>query len=370
MYEQSILLHEQLWWKITIALRKVPMSKQDLSLLYSPWVAWPCLEIQKNPERSFDLTRRGNCVAVISNGTAVLWLWDIWALAWLPVMEWKSLLFKHFAGLDSIPLVIDQHDPDTLIDTIVSLAWNFAAINLEDIKSPECFYIEEQLQDRLSIPVFHDDQHGTAIVVLAGIINACKIYHKSDPVVTIIWAWAAGIAVGKLLHAYGIRNIRMVDSTGTINSSRTGLDQYKSYFVATNLQDIWWWLEQAIAWSDILIWLSKAWLITPDHIRSMNPQPIIFALANPTPEIMPDDAYAAWAAVVATWRSDFPNQVNNVLVFPWLIKWLIKKRMQVTTQIKLHAAHVLASLAPAGYIIPDPLTPGIADAIAASIESL
>jgi len=344
-FEKSLELHKHYLWKLATQT-KVPLdSFDDLSTFYSPWVAAPCLEIQKDKEKAYEYTWKGNTVAIISDGSAVLWLWNIWGLAWLPVMEGKAVLFKHFWNIDAIPLVLSTQNPDEIISTIEHLSSNFWGINLEDISAPNCFYIEEQLKKRLDIPVFHDDQHGTAIVVLAGIINSLRLKNEKleNQKIVISWAWAAALAIGKLLRKAWASNIIFCDSKGILSSSRLDLNPYKESVVPYNKEDISWTLLDALVDADIFIWVSKGSILKSDDIKLMKNHPIVFALANPIPEIMPEEAKKGWAFIIATWRSDYPNQVNNVLVFPWVFRGALDwKITQITDEHKLVAAYALA----------------------------
>ena len=344
--EQSLQLHKKHHWKIEIA-SKVPLNTlEDLATFYSPWVAAPCLKIAENNEDAYTYTRKSNTVAVITDGSAVLWLWNIGWLAGLPVMEWKAILFKKFWNIDAIPIVLSTQEPDEIIKCIEEIAINFWGINLEDIAAPKCFYIEEELKKRLSIPVFHDDQHWTAIVVLAWIINALKI--KNDPLngqkIVISWAWAAALAIGKLLRKAWATNIIFCDSQWIISSSRKDLNPYKQEVVQYNKNNIEWTLHEALIESDIFIGVSKWDLLHAKDIAKMHTDPIIFALANPIPEIMPEEAKKGGAYIIATWRSDYPNQVNNVLVFPWIFRWALDGKItKITDEHKIAAAHALAN---------------------------
>lgn len=383
-FKESLKLHKKLSWKIETKV-KVPINtKEDLALLYTPWVAEPCMEIAKNKSKAYDYTIKWNTVAVISDWSAVLWLGNIWPEAWLPVMEWKCALFKEFAWVNAFPIILDTQDTQEIIKTIKYLAPTFWWINLEDISAPRCFEIEERLKKELNIPVFHDDQHWTAIVVLAWVINALKITKrkKEDIKVVVNWVWAAWVAITKLLLLYWVKDIVMVDSKWTIYKWRDWLNSTKE--MLTNITNtaclldsdsdkcIKWWLWDAVIWRDLFIWVSAPWVLTEDMVRSMNKNPMIFAMANPTPEIMPDLAKNAWASIIATGRSDFPNQLNNVLVFPWLFKWALENRVvQITDHMKIKAAESLATYvknpSPEN-IIPSPLDKNVANIIAKVIK--
>ncbi len=344
--EESLKLHKIHHWKLATQSKVELETMDDLSIYYSPWVAAPCIEIDKDPNKAYEYTRKSNSVAVISDWSAILGLWNLWALAWLPVMEWKAILFKKFWNIDAVPLVIDTQDPDEIIKLITQIAPSFWGINLEDIAAPKCFYIESELKKRLNIPVFHDDQHGTAIVVLAGIINALKLrgWELKDQKIVIAWAGAAATAIWKLLWKAWAQNIIFSDSKGIISDSRSDLNEYKQEIVKFNRDNISWTLKDALKWADIFIGASKWNIITADDIKNMNTKPIIFALANPTPEITPEEAKKWWAFIVATWRWDYPNQVNNVLVFPGIFRGVLDAHIQqITDEHKLVAAYTLAS---------------------------
>ncbi len=384
-YKQASLdLHKKLQGKISTELKTDIGSKEDLAIIYSPWVAEPCNVIHADKSKVYDYTLKGNTIAVISDGSAVLWLGNIGPEAALPVMEGKCALFKKFAGLNAFPIVLDTQDTEEIIKTIKHLAPTFWGINLEDISAPRCFEIEERLKAELDIPVFHDDQHGTAIVVLAGLINALKITakKKEDIKVIINGVWAAGVAITKLLLHYGVKDIVVVDSAWVIHKGRENLNPTKE--MLTNVTNtaclldpsssdcITGGLEQAVKWRDIFIGVSAAWVLTESMIQSMNSNAIIFALANPIPEIMPELAYKAGAKIVATGRSDYPNQINNVLVFPGIFKWALDKKIsKITDNMKVQAAEALASLVSeptAEKIIPDAFDAWVMDAIAKAIK--
>ncbi len=382
--QESLKLHASLKWKLETISKVAIENKTDLSLAYSPWVAEPCREIHKDISKVYEYTMKGNTVAVISDGTAVLWLWDIWPEAALPVMEWKCILFKQFGWLNAFPIVLNTKDTEEIIQTIKNIAPGFGWINLEDISAPRCFEIEERLKAELDIPVFHDDQHGTAIVCVAGLINALKVVkkNKEDIKVVINWVWAAGVAITHLLLKYWVKDIVMVDSIWTIHKGRRDLNPTKEMLTnytntaclldPSSSQCIIWGLREAVVGRDLFIGVSKGWVLTPEMVRTMASQPIVFAMANPTPEIMPELAKENGVAIIATGRSDYPNQLNNVLVFPWIFKWALEKRIQkITDDMKLQAAYGLASMIlepTADEIIPDPFTPWIADKIAESIH--
>lgn len=374
-FKESLKLHEKIKWKIDFQSKLKLETKDDLSLAYTPWVAEPCKEIAKDPENAYKYTIKSNTVAVISDWSAVLWLWNIWGLAWLPVMEWKCVLFKEFAWVNAFPLVLDTQDTEEIISTIKHISPTVWGINLEDISAPRCFEIEERLKEELNIPVFHDDQHWTAIVCLAWLINSLKITNKKkeDIKVVINWVWAAWVAILKLLNLYGVWEIIMVDSKWAIYKWRDWLNSVKDKIAQiTNKNCIKWWLSEAIKDTDVFIWVSVAWVLKAEMVKSMNNDSIIFAMANPIPEIMPDIAKEAWAKVIATWRSDFPNQLNNVLVFPWIFAWALKNRVvKITDEHKLEAAQAMADYIKnpnPDEIIPSPLDKNVAKIIANVIK--
>ena len=357
-------------------------NKDDLSLVYSPGVAEPCMEIYRNPERVYDLTMKGNTVAVISDGTAVLGLGNIGAKAAIPVMEGKAMLFKKFAGIDAIPICLDTEDPEEIIRTVKLLAPVFGGINLEDISAPRSFQIENALQD-IGIPVMHDDQHGTAVVVLAGLINAAKVVGKNigDLKIVINGAGAAGNAIARLLTCLSlephlctsVKSIVICDSKGIISKDRTDLNETKKYSLKfTNLKNISGTLKDALVDADVFIGVSVAGLLNRNDIQTMAKDAIVFGLANPVPEIMPEEAKAGGAAVVATGRSDFNNQVNNVLAFPGIFKGALSSRApQITSLMKLAAAYAIANAVDnpsPEYVIPSALDMTIADKVAEAVS--
>ncbi len=381
-YKESVDLHEKLKGKISIANKIEVETKEDLSRVYSPGVAEPCREIHKNPERVYDLTIKANTVAVISDGSAVLGLGNIGAKAAIPVMEGKAMLFKKFADIDAFPICLDTQDTEEIIRTVTLMAPVFGGVNLEDISAPRSFEIESRLQD-IGIPVFHDDQHGTAIVVLAGLINACKVLGKdiADLKVVINGAGAAGIAITKLLRCINlepdvciaVRDIVVCDSKGIISRDRDNLnDTKKEILKYTNLQNKKGSLQDALKEADVFIGVSVSDLLTSEDIQTMANDAIIFALANPTPEIMPDLAKAGGAAIVATGRSDFPNQVNNVLAFPGIFRGALDSRAkQITPQMKLAAAYAIADCVAEPTrekIIPSSLNKGVAAKVAEAVK--
>lgn len=375
-YNQLALeLHETYKGKISLKLRdNSELDRTKLSAYYTPGVAAVSSAIAEHPELLPKYTWTNNLVAVISDGSAVLGLGDIGPRGSMPVMEGKALLFKHFAGVDAVPITIDVHSPDEIVSVVKAIAPSFGAINLEDIAAPKCFEVEERLKAELDIPVFHDDQHGTAVVVLAGLINAMKVVGKNlrNCKVVTIGAGAAGTAIMKLLHTYGVGSIVAVDSKGIIGDTRDDLNQEKKAllpYLETSLSGT---LNDAIAGADIFIGVSKPGLLTADMVSSMNEKPVVFALANPTPEIMPDEAKAAGVAIIATGRSDFPNQVNNALAFPGIFRGALDHGVKkITDEHKIAAAEALASLIKnptAEEIIPSPFDPRVVPAVSKVIR--
>ncbi|WP_077621203.1 NAD(P)-dependent malic enzyme [Sediminibacillus massiliensis] len=357
---------------------KIPVKNaKDLSLAYSPGVAEPCKEIYDRKESVYEYTMKGNMVAVVSDGSAVLGLGNIGPEAALPVMEGKSVLFKSFAGVDSFPICLDTHDMEEIIKTVKLMEPTFGGVNLEDIAAPNCFIIEERLKKETNIPIFHDDQHGTAIVTVAGLLNALKLVDKkfSDIKVVANGAGAAGIAIIKLLHSLGVRDAIMCDSKGAIFEGRDyGMNEVKDGIAKiTNKNREEGSLEEVIVDSDVFIGVSVGGLLTEDMVKSMNDDPIIFAMANPEPEIMPENAKAAGAKVIGTGRSDFPNQVNNVLAFPGIFRGALDVRAtRINEKMKIAAAEAIASLIEEGelnadYVIPAPFDSRVAPAVAASV---
>jgi len=361
---------------------KVPCcTKADLSLAYTPGVAEPCLEIKKNPEDVYEYTSKGNIVAVVTDGTAVLGLGDIGPLASIPVMEGKAILFKNFAGIDAFPIAIASKDPEVIVETVARIEPVFGGINLEDISAPRCFEVEERLKKILKIPVFHDDQHGTAVVAMAALINALKVVGKvfGDIRVAVSGAGAAGIAVTKFLRSFGVRDLVLCDSKGIVHQGRTDLNTSKKEIARiTNPRKVTGSLADALCGADVFIGLSVAGIVSREMVRSMARDSVVFAMANPVPEIMPDLAKAAGAQVVATGRSDFPNQVNNVLGFPGIFRGALDVRASdINEEMKKAAAQAIASLVEdvsEERIIPSPLdrrvVPRVAEAVArAAIET-
>jgi malate dehydrogenase (oxaloacetate-decarboxylating) len=359
---------------------KVPVrNARDLSLAYSPGVAEPCKEIYDKPETVFDYTMKGNMVAVVSDGTAVLGLGNIGPEAALPVMEGKAVLFKSFAGVDAFPICLNTTDVDKIVETVKLLEPTFGGVNLEDIAAPNCFAIEERLKKETNIPVFHDDQHGTAIVTVAGLVNALKIVGKKMNEIKVVanGAGAAGIAIIKLLYSYGVRDIIMCDTKGAIYEGRpNGMNAIKEEVAKfTNRDNVKGSLTDAIKGADVFIGVSVAGALTSEMVQSMNNDSIIFAMANPVPEIMPEEAKAAGAAVIGTGRSDFPNQVNNVLAFPGIFRGALDARAtHINEKMKVAAVEAIAGLIEeselsADYVIPGPFDPRVAPAVAAAVAN-
>ena len=367
--------HREWRGKIEVVSRAAVDSAEALSIAYTPGVAAPCLEIQKDPSLSYELTRRWNTVAVVTDGTAVLGLGDIGPEAGMPVMEGKCVLFKEFGGVDAIPLCVRTHDVDEIVRTVSLLAGSFGGINLEDISAPRCFEIEKKLKECCDIPIFHDDQHGTAVITLAGLMNALKVVGKKIEEVKIVTsgAGAAGIAIIRLLMAMGLKNVVMTDRRGAIYTGREGLNPIKEEMAAiTNYDREKGTLADVIRGADVFIGVSAPGTLTQEMVRTMAKDPIIFACANPTPEIFPDEAKAAGAAVVSTGRSDYPNQVNNVLCFPGIFRGALDVRASdINDEMKIAAARALAGLVSdeelsAEYILPKAFDPRVKDAVAAA----
>jgi len=379
--ERSLVLHERLGGKIETTLKTALATRDDLSLCYTPGVAEPCRAIAADPALARTLTIKKNTVAVVSDGSAVLGLGNIGALAAIPVMEGKAMLFKEFAGLDAFPICLDTQDTDELVRTVTYLAPVFAGINLEDISAPRCFEVEERLQD-LGIPVFHDDQHGTAVVLIAALLNACKVIGRdlADLRLVVNGAGAAGIAIAKLLcgvedtggRSLGVKDLILCDTKGAIHQGRTDLNPVKQSMLGhTNRDDRRGDVHDVLAGADVFIGVSQGNLLGPDDIRRMAPNPIIFALANPIPEILPHVAKQAGAAIVGTGRSDFPNQVNNVLAFPGIFRGAIDAGApRITPEMKLVAAEALAAATPdlgPDTILPNPLDRSVAPKVGAAV---
>ena len=374
--KESLKLHEQWKGKIEVIATVPVETKEDLSLAYTPGVAQPCLEIQKDVEKSYDLTRRHNLCAVITDGSAVLGLGDIGPEAGMPVMEGKCVLFKAFGGVDAFPLCIKTKDVDAFVETVYQISGSFGGINLEDIAAPRCFEIERKLKERCDIPIFHDDQHGTAVITLAGLTNALKVVGKKKEDVRIVTsgAGAAAVSIVKLLFSAGYQHITMCDRKGAIYAGREGLNWIKEEMAqVTNREGQKGSLAEALVGADVFIGVSAPGTVTKDMVRSMAKDAIVFACANPTPEIFPEDALAAGAAVVATGRSDFPNQINNVLAFPGIFRGTFDVRARdINEEMKMAAAAALASLISdeelsAEYIIPKAFDKRVGPAVAAAV---
>ena len=375
--EESLRLHKEWKGKIEVVSRVPVTNKEELSVAYTPGVAQPCLEIQKHPELSFDLTRRHNMVAVITDGTAVLGLGDIGPEAGMPVMEGKCVLFKAFGGVDAFPLCIKSKDVDEIVNTIYLISGSFGGVNLEDIAAPRCFEIEKKLKEKCDIPIFHDDQHGTAVITLAGLMNAAKVVGKSfDSLKVVInGAGAASIAICRLLLSSGIKEITLCDRTGIIYEGREkGMNSIKEEMAkVTNRSMKQGGLADALVGADVFIGVSAPNTVSVDMVRSMAKDAIVFACANPTPEIFPDDAKAGGARVIATGRSDYPNQINNVLAFPGIFRGTLDVRASdINDEMKIAAANALASLISdeelsADYIIPKAFDPRVGKAVAKAV---
>ncbi|WP_298017508.1 NADP-dependent malic enzyme [uncultured Dysosmobacter sp.] len=375
--KESLRLHYEWKGKLEVTPRAAVDSKEALSLAYTPGVAEPCLEIQKDVNKSYELTRRWNTVAVVTDGTAVLGLGDIGPEAGMPVMEGKCVLFKAFGDVDAIPLCVRSKDVDEIVNTVALLAGSFGGVNLEDIAAPRCFEIERKLKERCDIPIFHDDQHGTAVITLAGLTNALKVVHKKiDEVKVVInGAGAAAIAISKLLLSAGVKDLVLCDRNGAIYEGRpTGMNPVKEEMArVTNLSQKPGTLADMLVGADVFIGVSAPGAVTTEMVKTMNQDAIIFACANPTPEIFPDDAKAGGAVVISTGRSDFPNQINNVLAFPGIFRGALDVRASdINDEMKIAAAHALAGLISdaelnAEYIIPAAFDSRVKDAVAAAV---
>ena len=375
--EKALKLHEEWRGKLDVVSRCPVDTAEDLAIAYTPGVAEPCKEIARDPKEAYRYTIKASTVAVVSDGSAVLGLGNIGPLAAMPVMEGKSVLFKEFGNVNAFPICLDTQDTEEIIETVIRIAPAFGGINLEDISAPRCFEIEERLKDILDIPVFHDDQHGTAIVVTAGIINALKIVKKAkeDCKVVVNGAGAAGIAIAKMLLSYGFVDVTICDSRGIICQGNPGLNWIKQQMaLVTNLSRQQGTLADAMKGADIFIGVSAPGVVTQDMVRSMNRDSILFTLANPVPEIMPDLAKEAGARIIGTGRSDFPNQVNNVLVFPGIFRGALEGHAsKITEEMKLAAARALAALVPEEdlcetFILPEAFDPVIADAVSKAVK--
>lgn len=375
-YKKSLEEHEKHQGKLKICSKMQVSNKEELSIAYTPGVAEPCKVIAEDKDKVYDLVSSKNMVAVVTDGSAVLGLGNIGPKASLPVMEGKAVLFNEFAGVQAFPIALDTQDVDEIVKTVKYLAPTFGGINLEDISAPRCFEIEERLKKELDIPVFHDDQHGTAIVLLAGLINALKVVNKQKENANIVinGSGSAGIAIAKLLNLYGIGNIIICDSKGIISKDRDNLNEFKKGLLEfSNKNNISGNLYDAIKGADVFVGVSKGNLLKSTDIETMNKDAIIFAMANPVPEIMPEEAKKGGARIVASGRSDYPNQLNNVIVFPGIFKGALKARCQITDEMKLKAAEKLSELVEnpsEDKIIPAPFEKGVADVIAKVVEDL
>ena len=375
--KESLRLHEEWKGKIEVIATVPVRSKEDLSLAYTPGVAQPCLEIQKDVSKSYDLTRRHNTCLVVTDGTAVLGLGDIGPEAGMPVMEGKCVLFKAFGDVDAFPLCVKSRDVDTIVQTIYQISGSFGGINLEDIAAPRCFEIEKKLKERCDIPIFHDDQHGTAVITLAGLMNALKVVGKKMDEIKVVMngAGAAAIAICKLLLSNGVKDVTLCDRRGAIYDGRTeGMNDIKNEMAkVTNLEKRAGSLADMLVGADVFIGVSAPGAVTTEMVKTMSPDAIVFACANPTPEIIPDDAKAGGAAVIATGRSDYPNQINNVLAFPGIFRGTFDVRASdINDEMKIAAARALAGLVSeeelnADYIIPAPFDKRVGPAVAKAV---
>lgn len=377
--EKALKMHEEWHGKVETCAKSHVNSREDLAIAYTPGVAEPCKVIAKDPEAAYTYTMKSNTVAVVSVGSAVLGLGNIGALAAMPVMEGKAVLFKEFGGVNAVPICLDTQDTEEIIKTVVNIAPAFGGINLEDISAPRCFEIEERLKELLDIPVFHDDQHGTAIVVLAGIINAMKVTgkDKESSKVVVNGAGSAGVAITKLLLTYGFKHVTMCDINGILGKDSKDLNWMQEKMVeVTNLEQKTGKLADALKGADIFVGVSAPNIVTPEMVASMNKDAILFAMANPVPEIMPDIAKAAGAKVVGTGRSDFPNQVNNVVAFPGIFKGALEGRATaITEDMKLATAKAIAGLVPdeelnENNILPEAFDPRVADVVSRAVKEL
>lgn len=377
--EKALKMHEEWHGKIETCAKSHVNSREDLAIAYTPGVAEPCKVIAKDPEAAYTYTMKSNTVAVVSDGSAVLGLGNIGALAAMPVMEGKAVLFNEFGGVNAVPICLDTQDTEEIIKTVVNIAPAFGGINLEDISAPRCFEIEERLKELLDIPVFHDDQHGTAIVVLAGIINAMKVTgkDKESSKVVVNGAGSAGVAITKLLLTYGFKHVTMCDINGILGKDSKDLNWMQEKMVeVTNLEQKTGKLADALKGADIFVGVSAPNIVTPEMVASMNKDAILFAMANPVPEIMPDIAKAAGAKVVGTGRSDFPNQVNNVVAFPGIFKGALEGRATaITEDMKLATAKAIAGLVPdeelnENNILPEAFDPRVADVVSRAVKEL
>ena len=375
--EEPLRLHRQWRGKLETVPKMRIATREDLALAYTPGVAEPCRAIADDPDAAYAYTMKANTVAVVSDGSAVLGLGNIGPLAALPVMEGKCELFKAFGGVNAVPVCLDTQDVDEIVETVIRIAPAFGGINLEDISAPRCFEVERRLVEALDIPVFHDDQHGTAIVVLSGVINALRLVgkRKEECRVVVNGAGSAGIAIAKLLLSYGFRHLTLVDRCGIVSSRSEGINEAQRAMLAvTNLDDVEGGLADALVGADVLVGVSAPGIVSADMVRSMNDDAVIFAMANPEPEIYPDEAKAAGARVVGTGRSDFPNQINNVVAFPGIFKGALEGRARrITEEMKLAAAQALADLVSdeelsEDFIMPEPFDPRAVERVAKAVR--
>lgn len=376
--EIALKAHKEWEGKIEVVSRAKVTNREELAVAYTPGVAEPCLEIQKDESKAYDYTRKGNLVAVITNGTAVLGLGDIGPSAGMPVMEGKCVLFKEFAGVDAFPICVDSKDPDEIVNVIYKISKSFGGINLEDIGAPTCFEVERRLKEMCDIPVFHDDQHGTAIVVTAAMLNAAKLKGKKPEELRVVLngAGAAGISIARLLMSAGFTNMTLCDIFGIlVEGGEANTDAQREMAKITNREMRTGTLADAMKGADVFVGVSRGNLVSEEMVASMNEKPIILAMANPTPEIMPDKALNAGAYIVGTGRSDFPNQINNVLVFPGIFKGALKVRAtDITESMKLTAAKAIASVITdeelnPEYIIPDPFDSRVANVVSEAVAA-
>ena len=374
---ESLRLHEEWQGKLEIKPKMELRTHTDLALAYTPGVAEPCLKIAEDPDAAYKYTMKANTIAIVTDGSSVLGIGNIGAKAALPVMEGKAVLFKQFGGVNAVPICLDTQDVDEIVETVIRIAPAFGGINLEDIAAPRCFEIEQRLNDALDIPVFHDDQHGTAIVVLSGLINSLKLVGKTKEEVQVVinGAGSAGISIAKLLLDYGFKNVMLLNSKGILSSTTPGMnDAQREMLATTNLEDRHGGLADAVKGADIFVGVSVPGVLTAEMVSTMAPDAIVFAMANPTPEIFPDEAKAGGARVVGTGRSDFPNQVNNVMAFPGIFKGALEARAEnITNEMQLAAAVALSELVSdeelcEDFVMPDPFDPRVAEVVSAAVR--
>ena len=374
---ESLRLHEEWQGKLEIKPKMELRTHTDLALAYTPGVAEPCLKIAEDPDAAYKYTMKANTIAIVTDGSSVLGIGNIGAKAALPVMEGKAVLFKQFGGVNAVPICLDTQDVDEIVETVIRIAPVFGGINLEDIAAPRCFEIEQRLNDALDIPVFHDDQHGTAIVVLSGLINSLKLVGKTKEEVQVVinGAGSAGISIAKLLLDYGFKNVMLLNSKGILSSTTPGMnDAQRAMLATTNLEDRHGGLADAVKGADVFVGVSVPGVLTAEMVSTMAPDAIVFAMANPTPEIFPDEAKAGGARVVGTGRSDFPNQVNNVMAFPGIFKGALEARAEnITNEMQLAAAVALSELVSdeelcEDFVMPDPFDPRVAEVVSAAVR--